>query len=438
MGIEKLLRPQSSATNPFERKLITRRKFMTLTKDTATLLVAGIALKESGNIYQALLSPFEQIDTMRDADTSVENFIKENEKLLRKTKVGCSFSPEHFNYVDDIEGISTVVDQKKALSALGIIVGELGIKDVRLGIRWSRVVDQSDKDKGFDPKLFDSEYKPYIDYCIQNNVNICLNVGPIKTFRWPEEYVPQSVLVHGKPEKGSLIAYKSVMAQRGITYLDSLLSHITQIYSPYELQRFKIIQPDNEPFHSAGENGWTMSGEYLAQTIETIDKYFPHASILLNSAGEKDLAQIYAFYSELAKNPKMIGRLIAGIDFYFKKPDTPTLPLFGKVDPITWNALLGKTTFGEYIGKFRNMGVAVEDTEIQAEPWGSETSPGNSSQDFFYAIKRCLDHLIDQRAQKSILRVWGVEELVLSKMSGSATGEHKKILQAISEINSLS
>jgi hypothetical protein len=179
--------------------------------------------------------------------------------------IGCSFSPEMFR------------QEKEALDALKLVVNEFHIKDIRLGIRWNRAVDSAGK-------AHVGYYRRFIDYCIREKANICLNVGPIKTFRWPEQHVPQFVTenIENIAPKSGIISLQDEIAQEALDYLNDLLEILKREYGKNK-KTFSAIQPENEPFVKFGTYRWTMSDEYLKNVLKLIRGYFPEPDILLNS-----------------------------------------------------------------------------------------------------------------------------------------------------------
>jgi len=423
----------------FEKK-ISREKFLeSLLPTSLGFLTTLWWIKSSTSLYERIHAPLEQLAVFKETDISAEEFLKNNKEILKKVKLGCSFSPEDFSLkMGQNSNGENSKDYSSVLQAFKIIVEDLKIRDVRLGIRWLETADE----KGdFDPKRFSLKYKPYLDYCIEKGINICLNVGPIKVFRYPEDFVPDYVLnkLSSKLAKGSLIKPDMEIADRAASYLDEVLFYISSSYDSEELKKFVIIQPENEPFNPAGENRWIMSEEYLLEIIGRINHYFPQSHILLNSANYNDLRKISNLYKEaISQNPKIKGRLISGINFYFRKPSRPNLPVIGELDPVTMAGLEGKRSFEENI-KFsqdKNFGYKIEVTELQSEPWETEKAPGNSAHLFFYSLKRSFDNLIDPQSQRSILRIWGIEELVGKIINRKLSSEHLEIIRSIIGINS--
>lgn len=79
--------------------------------------------------------------------------------------LGCSFSPEYCEQI----GI------EEPLESLKFVHSKLHIKDIRFGLRWNRI------DSGNELSL--SYYKKYLDFLLSKDINLCLNIGPIKVFR---------------------------------------------------------------------------------------------------------------------------------------------------------------------------------------------------------------------------------------------------------------
>ena len=154
---------------------------------------------------------------------------------LSNVTIGASFSPEESEYKD--------LNRTQIIEALKVIHQTFGIKDIRLGIRWNKAVDA---EGGLDL----SYYKPFLDYCLKNNVSLTLNIGPIKTFRWPEDHVPQTVLekLSHTLQKGQTIKMQSELAKQAVAYLKELLNTLENSYSNEELKNIVMIQPENEAF----------------------------------------------------------------------------------------------------------------------------------------------------------------------------------------------
>ncbi|NLE31055.1 hypothetical protein GX618_02145, partial [Candidatus Dojkabacteria bacterium] len=115
--------------------------------------------------------------------------------------LGTSFSPEY----------AKSLGCENPLKLLKIINKELGIKDIRLGLRWN-VVER-------DKKISLDYYDKYLKYLFKNDCKVCLNIGPIKIFRWPEEHIPRQISV----KKGEYITPDMDIAKYSYQYFEKLL-----------------------------------------------------------------------------------------------------------------------------------------------------------------------------------------------------------------------
>jgi len=227
-----------------------------------------------------------------------------------------------------------------------------------------------------------------------------------------------------------------------LSYAKDLFGYLESTYTKEQLKQVTIIQPNNEPDESYGNNGWKMDKDYENLLIEEAIKTFPDARILVNSAGFFNLNEISSDFKDLiAKDPQLKNNLILGVDYYpidvgsvdvpvIGKVDPENIPIFGKVDPIFYAEILGNR-FQNAIKDSREVGYQIEVTELQAEPWdGNPTLPGDPSQDFKYATIRAAERILDPNAKNSVIRVWGIEYLIKNP-----TAENKAILEILKEIN---
>ncbi len=369
-----------------------------------------------------------QYRTHKRADLSQDAYVAFYKKKLEKVRIGTSFSPELVEQMYERENKRYLKTPHEALQILDILVKQLLITDIRLGIRWNRAVDK----KG-NADL--SYYKPFLDYCIKNKVRICLNVGPIKTFGWPEEHIPQIVLENTPlPAKGAVIMPEDYIAQKAYEYLGSLLSALTAMYSKKELSSFVILQPENEPFFPFGSQKWRMSEAYLLEIIKRIYHFFPETSILLNSAETRNITQISKIFQKLKKEDKK-RKLLCGIDYYYNFPRGIHLPGIGPLDYITFsNALLYKS-HALNKRRARKLGFEIEVTEAQFERWGNQIfSPGNSAHEFKYLVARCVEQIIDPQ-KGGVIRLWGAERLGKRIIEHNLEKDHTEIIELIQSIN---
>ncbi len=126
-----------------------------------------------------------QIDAARQAKQPAPSFLEANQDRLRMVRLGSTFSPDHYHHLLSFQGIhERQAQQRSALAGLDFVHRELGIDAIRLPIRWNRTISRDGR------RLDMQRYEPYLDSLIKRKARICLNFGPIKAARWPEDHVP--------------------------------------------------------------------------------------------------------------------------------------------------------------------------------------------------------------------------------------------------------
>jgi hypothetical protein len=133
-------------------------------------------------------------------------------------------------------------------------------------------------------------------------------------------------------------------------------------------------------------------------------------------------------------NPRLAGRLVSGFDFHYKTPNRDSYPVIRHFDQIAY-ARPFTATPEDHQRDARKLGFRIEVTEGQMEPYGYFTAPGNSAKDFRYMLLRLLDKVLDPQAP-ALIRIWGVEDLVMRIAAGDETAEHRQIIELIETINS--
>lgn len=320
---------------------------------------------------------------------------------------GTSFSPEYCEYI----GI------KDPLLSLKFIHEELGINDIRLGMRWNMV------DNGKSLSL--SYYEKYLEYLFKNNINICLNVGPIKTFRWPEEHVPEYL-------NNSYTKYvddSSQLASYSKEYFGNLLDLLDRAYG----DNIKDVQfqIENESFNRFGHIATKMSPEYIFSLVSILFGKYPTSTLMMNSAGRNDLYKVVDIFKRIRLEPSFNPKcLILGFNYYFRIPNV--FPFIQNIDPIRmsypWNM-----SISELKKQSRDLNFHIEVSEGQFEPWGRMNTPGNSYDDFKYLLDRA--ELILSEESNPVLRLWGTEEFSKKFLGGIANSIHKGIMKEIIDNN---
>lgn len=409
----------ASAISNLQENGLTRREFISLIVRGAT---AGSYLL-TPKIQQHLVMPIiEQYFTWLKADTSNELFLKDNERKLARVRIGGSFSPEQASFLYREAG-----EEDDPLKNLQYIVEELHIRDLRLGIRWSEVMRQRGK-------VNISNYTPYLNYCFKNGVNLCLNVGPIKTFRWREQHIPDFLRDNSLPAYGALITSDMEIAKEATEYYILLLHQLNLEYGKDLKEKVKIVQIDNEPSVKFGEFGWVMSINHLENLIDITQTYFPQSKYLFNS-GPFAIDPISHLFDSLAKRNI---KLVYGTDYYPWIDDHTNpyskllhLPLINSLDLITLSKMAGQP-----IQPISKTAFDREATEIQFEGWGRHYTPGNSVRDFMYILLRCMNDILDINTnQIQVARLWGLEAFARKMMAGVNTEDHNRIVRLIHAVN---
>jgi len=151
----------------------------------------------------------------RKAGLKESEFLEKYEQQLRQVSFGCSFSPEYW------EEVSEGTDPREIIPVLN----NLSINHVRFGIRWNQV----ERKRG---EVDLSYYGPILHSFIANGISVTLNIGPIKSFRWPEEYPPDYLVSSGNiPQKGARVTSESVLSQEAQDYTNRLCEELKRTLS---------------------------------------------------------------------------------------------------------------------------------------------------------------------------------------------------------------
>jgi hypothetical protein len=394
---------------------ISRRTFL----NGALISAAGLGAFLYGDEATGMISgALDARQAWRTASLSNDQFLAAKAAAFERVVLGFSFAPEQWSEAAEAAG--------EPLRALDFCTRELGLNEARLGIRWDRVA-QADGSVDLRP------YRPYLDYCFSHGLNLCLNVGPIRTFRWPEDRVPPFVLssLARVPAHGETIEWGSPLAAAAMSYLDVLVDQLLAEYGS-QIAHLASIQPENESFQSFDRNAWSVSSGYMTNLIYELNQRLPDVPVLVTSAGRPALAEITDIFEDLlGKGERFQGRLVSGFDYYYATPRHDEIPLHRYIDPIAlaFHFPSAKTCAAN-IADSRAAGFRIEVSEGQAEPYAQVTAPGNSVQDFRFMLLRCAENALDPE-QMSILRIWGVEELAKKALANQTTEQHEEIFDLI-------
>ncbi|HXH23010.1 MAG TPA: hypothetical protein VNN10_13365 [Dehalococcoidia bacterium] len=394
-------------------RAISRRQFFELSAAGAALLAAGEGLDYAREMWR-------QQEAWAAAALPNDEFLRQHGTLFRNVALGASFAPEQWTGGAERRGAS--------LAALDWLSRDLGIRHVRLGLRWQRVEWR----RGH---IDLSMYRPYLDYAFGNGLQVCLNVGPIRTFRWPEEHLPSWLpgFVQVPPD-GARIRAGTPLTEAASDYASRLLEALTREYGAERLSSLPAVQTENEPFYRFRTHRWVLDEDYVLECIRRLNSVFPRSLILVSSAGRLDFGPIQDLFSKLlAEGDEYRGRLVMGFDYHYKTPQRDSFPVIRWTDPITFQRV-GYQTCDENREMARSLGYAIEVTEGQAEPFGHLSEPGNSARHFRFMLLRCAGRVLLPE-QPSLIRIWGVEEMAKKVLSGETTPEHEAIFDLVRRIN---
>jgi len=364
---------------------------------------------------------------------SPEEFFDQHEEKLKRIRLATTFIPEDHDWKDGSQ--ITHHNSKAALEELETIVETLGIKNIRIGIRWENAI-------GKDGKFDFSFYEPFLKYCFDHKVNLCLNIG-LKTCGYPELFIPDYILNQQKDlPDGSTITLDSQIVSPAFEYFHQLLNYLTSNCSEEELALIKTIQPENEAFlfGGFGEKRLGMDQQYVKKLAQLCLAYLPKARIIVtdNLWNLLDRDKAPGLVAEMTQNGD--DRWDYGVNYYIAIPEiteflsgVPFIPkddklILGRLDPL----ILGMTpplssiplfSFDRIRDFARQNNFSIHVSEGQAEPFGGVLlrdgkEPGDSLTGYQYLFYMITEHIANFDQQQIIeVSTWKASQLA-KKMRG--------------------
>ena len=327
----------------------------------------------------------------------------------RSTLLGISFRSPHVAVLG--------LDARTTLQTLLTYPFQL----IRLGAYWNRIEPE--------PGMFlTDELDWQIDAAERAGKQIMLCVGPLKTFSYPEFFVPAHHLKHTFPEHTLIkpYAYPSL--------LTAATEFITRLVERYK-QRKSIVawQLEHEAVDPLGvEHTWRLDVAFVEKEMEALRKADPTRPIMLNGFLPTSLPVRLSQWwrtrdqgDSLAVAQRMAD--MVGIDYYPRHAlmtiGTKTLYLDGSKSP--WQQRRKKQVFAWT----RTHGQKLLIAEGQAEPWETVTTPPNPYKQGMYS---CLpEHVIinyntcmrwsQQEADLYAYLFWGAEYWMLRKQCADSS-----------------
>jgi|GEM_PF-3145765 hypothetical protein len=407
----------------------------------------------------------EQAAIQAEIDNSSTNqFLIDHANQLKNVQGGDTFMPEwnlpgNVNAIVYSQSVEGQAQQQVNLNILKFEVEKLGIKQIRLGIRWQNTLMP-------DGSFSLAYYQPYLDYLSSyknpstgQGVSVLLGIGPLKSPGWPESYVPTipessvkpdtSLIPTGNlPPNGAEITpnmpYPDLIL-KAKEWLDTVMLQVVQSYPT-----INYFELDNEPRNHAGPQQWIMSPSFEKEMAQIVLSYQPNASFMVNWSGTADLAGSVDFknapslselirlmqkFSSSSVIQEMLnfrstildaikeahgkGNVTLGLDSYQQTPFSPSdIPV--KINGETEEIQPDTTTVIEITEQLAgdknpwqqlaNEGVPVSTSELQASPWGSSVQPGNDPDQLKFMIARALE--TDSPNTTSTMGFWTLSQVI--------------------------
>lgn len=292
---------------------------------------------------------------------------------------------------------------------------------IRLGAYWNRIEPE--------PGLFYTDELDWqIDAAEQAGKQIILCVGPLKTFSYPEFFVPAHHLRSPFPEH-TLIkpsAYPSL--------LEAATTFITRLVERYKHRQGIVAwQLEHEAVDPLGvEHTWRLDTTFVKKEMEALRQADPTRSIMMNGFLPTSLPVRLSQWwqtrdqgDSLAIAQRMAD--IVGIDYYPRHALMPvgakTLYLDGRNSP--WQQQRRQQQFAQTHAHRQKLMIS----EGQAEPWETVTTPPNPDKQGMYS---CLpEHLITNyntcmrwsRSEAPLYAYlfWGAEYWMLRQQSADSS-----------------
>ncbi len=387
----------------------------------AGVTAAGAAiLLEGGVIADHILETVDKKgqELFNLCNVSPQEFFDRYGEKLKRVRLATTFIPEDHDWKD---GSRIHHNPEAALKELKIIVGTLGIKNIRIGIRWENAIDKNGK-------LDFSFYEPLFRYCFDKQVKLCLNIG-LKTCGYPEISVQNHLLdKQGNPLDGGVVKLGSPIVPISFDYSHQLLSYLSSNFSEDKLALIETVQPENEPFVSYGNKGWTMDPEYLKEFAKLCSSYLPKAKILVND-------NLWNYFNR-DKAPNLVAemtesgdnRWVYGVNYYNAVPQieeflrmVPFLSdkakrmierfdplILGMVPPLSYIPML---SFENIKNLAKKTGFPVHVSEAEAEHFGGVRlrdgkEPGDSLAGYQYQLYMASEYIALDSEQTIEVSIW--------------------------------
>ncbi|HLI08126.1 MAG TPA: beta-galactosidase [Ktedonobacteraceae bacterium] len=292
---------------------------------------------------------------------------------------------------------------------------------IRLGAYWNRIEPEPGT-------FYTDELDWQIDAAERAGKHIILCVGPLKTFSYPEFFVPAHHLRHPFPEHMLIMpsAYPSLLA--------ASTEFIARIVERYKSRKGIVAwQLEHEAVDPLGmEHSWRLAASFVEREVAALRKADPSRPIMMNGFLPTSLpVRLSQWWHTHDQGDSLTVAQhcadIVGIDYYPRHAlmsiGTRTLYLEGSKRP--WQQQRRKQLFSWTRTHRQKLMVA----EGQAEPWETVTTPPNPAGQGMYS---CLpEHVITnyntclrwsrQKAPLYAYLFWGAEYWLLRKQNADSS-----------------
>jgi hypothetical protein len=322
------------------------------------------------------------------------------------TLLGISFRPQQV--------VSFGLDQRATLQALLAYPFQL----IRLGAYWNRM------EPG--PGTFHTDDLDWqIEAVEQTGKQIILCVGPLKTFGYPEFFVPLHHMRHPFPE------HRLVKPSVYPELLEAAKSFIVRLVEHYRRNKSIIAwQLEHDAVDPLGiEHSWRLDASFVEQEVEALRKADPTRPVMMNGYLPTSLpVRLSQWWNtqDQGDSISVAQRLadMVGIDYYprhaLSAVGNKTLYLDGSRSP--WQKQKRKKLLDWASAHDRKLLVS----EGQAEPWETMTTPPNPPGHGMYS---CLPEQViinyndwatlkEEQTPLFAYFFWGAEYWVLRRQSG--------------------
>jgi hypothetical protein len=289
---------------------------------------------------------------------------------------------------------------------------------IRLGAYWNRMEPEAGL-------FYPDELDWQIDAAERAGKQIILCVGPLKTFSYPEFFVPAHYLRHPLRER-TLIkpsAYPSLIS--------ASTEFLTRLVERYK-QRKGIVawQLEHEAVDPLGvEHSWRLDVSFVEKEVEAVRKADPSRLIMMNGFLPTSLpVRLSQWWRTRDQGDSLaVAQRVAdivGIDYYPRHAlmsiGSKTLYLDGSKSP--WQQGRRKQLFAQTHARGQKLMVA----EGQAEPWETVTTPPNPYGQGMYSClpeqvisnyNTCMRWSREEASLYAYL-FWGAEYWMLRKQYG--------------------